>query len=148
MTAAKHEKPTSTSATSPSGNAVGDLFANNADLWFTTQAELLADVDALTHAWLNRRRKGVDAMRHAFAQMSRCQDPAEMLRVQHEWFSSALQRAMDDIAELNDSIASMTKRATGSFEAAARNAGEPLLAVPEEMLAAAGDKLKAVKPAA
>src|SRR5712692_3966504 len=113
-------------------NAMGEVFAHNADLWFTTQAELLANVDALTHVWLNRRQDGVDAMRHAFEQMTRCQDPVEMLRVQHEWFSSALQRAMDDIAALNDGIASMTRKATGNLETAARNAGEPPLAVREE----------------
>jgi hypothetical protein len=148
MTEAKHGKATSSSAAPPSGDAMGEAFAHNTDLWFTTQAELLANVDALTHAWLNRRREGVDSMRHAFEQITRCQDPAEILRVQHEWFSSALQRAMDDIAALNDGIASMTRKATGNLETAARNAGEPVVVVRDEMLAAAGGKPKVVRSAA
>ena len=47
----------------PLSKPLGEAFAQNATLWFATQAELLANVDALTHAWLSRRREGVDAMR-------------------------------------------------------------------------------------
>jgi hypothetical protein len=54
----KHGKPISQF---PLSNPLGEIFAHNANLWFTSHAELLANVDALTHAWLNRRREGVEA---------------------------------------------------------------------------------------
>ena len=57
MPEAKHAKPASLLS-----NPVADIFARSADQWFATQAALLADVDALTHAWLHRRRESVDAV--------------------------------------------------------------------------------------
>jgi hypothetical protein len=133
----KHGKPTSQF---PVSNPLGDIFAHNANLWLGTQAELLANVDALTHAWLNRRREGVDAMRETIQQMTECQDPAEMLRIQQGWLSGAVRRAGQDIAALNDGIAAMTQKATTDFEKATRKVAEPLHAVGDEMLKAAGNK--------
>jgi len=124
----------------PMSNPFGEIFAHNANLWFATHAELLANVDALTHAWLNRRREGVDSMREAIQQMTECRDPAEMLSIQQDWLSGAFRRASEDVAMLNDRIASMTQKATTDFEKAARKVAEPLHAVGEEMLKAAGDK--------
>jgi len=124
----------------PMSNPFGEIFAHNANLWFATHAELLANVDALTHAWLNRRREGVDSMREAIQQMTECRDPAEMLSIQQDWLSGAFRRASQDVAMLNDRIASMTQKATTDFEKAARKVAEPLHAVGEEMLKAAGDK--------
>jgi hypothetical protein len=94
----KQEKP---GTEFPLSNPLGEMFAHNANLWFTTHAELLANVDALTHAWLSRRRDGVDS---------------------------------------NDGIASMTQKAATNFEKTARKVAEPLHAVSEEMLKAAGNK--------
>jgi hypothetical protein len=126
MSNATHGKPTSQF---PLSSPLGEIFARNANLWFRTHAELLANVDALTHAWLTRRREGVDAMREAIQQMTECQDPAEMLGIQQEWLSGALRRTSDDIAALNDGIASMTQKATAEFEQAACEAAEPLTIV-------------------
>jgi hypothetical protein len=137
MQHAKQGKPASQF---PLSNPFGEIFAHNANLWFATHAELLANVDALTHAWLNRRREGVDSMREAIQQMTECRDPAEMLSIQQDWLSGAFRRASEDVAMLNDRIASMTQKATTDFEKAARKVAEPLHAVGEEMLKAAGDK--------
>jgi hypothetical protein len=137
MQHAKQAKPMSQF---PMSNPFGEIFAHNANLWFATHAELLANVDALTHAWLNRRREGVDSMREAIQQMTECRDPAEMLSIQQDWLSGAFRRASEDVAMLNDRIASMTQKATTDFEKAARKVAEPLHAVGEEMLKAAGDK--------
>src|ERR1700676_4719902 len=82
MRHAKQGKPMSQFSIS---NPFGEIFAHNANLWFATHAELLANVDALTHAWLSRRREGVDAMREAIQEMTECQDPADMLRIQPDW---------------------------------------------------------------
>lgn len=141
----KHGKPVSQF---PLSNPLGEIFAHNANLWFTSHAELLANVDALTHAWLNRRREGVEAMREAIQQMTECQDPAEMLQIQQEWLSGAVRRTADDIAALNDGISSMTKKTTTEFERAARRVTEPLQPVGEEMLKAAGNKPHKDKSAA
>jgi hypothetical protein len=137
MSNAMQEKPT---AQFPLSSPLGEIFARNANLWFRTHAELLANVDALTHAWLTRRRQGIDAMREAIQQMTECQDPEEMLSVQQEWLSGTLRRTSEDIAALNSGIASMTQKATTEFEQAAREGAGPLTAVGEEMLKAAGDK--------
>ncbi len=82
MSQAKHGKPTSQF---PLSSPLGEIFAHNANLWFQTHTELLASVDQLTHAWLTRRREGVEAMREAIQQMTECQDAAEMLGIQQEW---------------------------------------------------------------
>jgi hypothetical protein len=145
MSNATQGKPTSQF---PLSSPLGEIFARNANLWFRTHAELLANVDALTHAWLTRRREGIDAMREAIQQMTECQDPAEMLGIQQEWLSGALRRTSDDIAALNDGIASMTQKATAEFEQAAREAAVPLTVVGQEMLKAAGDKPRKDKAAA
>src|SRR5216684_5960553 len=80
----------------PLSSPLGEIFARNANLWFKTHAEMLANVDALTHAWLTRRREGVDSMREAIQHMTECRDPAEMLSIQQDWLSGALRRASDD----------------------------------------------------
>ena len=124
----------------PLSNPLGEIFTQNANLWFATHAELLTNVDALTHAWLSRRRDGVDSMREAIQQMTELRNPADMLRIQQQWLSDALRRASEDIAGLNDGIASMTQKAATNFEQAARKVAEPLHVVGEEMLKAAGNK--------
>ena len=136
----QHAKQGKQASQFPLSNPFGEIFAHNANLWFATHAELLANVDALTHAWLNRRREGVDSMREAIQQMTECRDPAEMLSIQQDWLSGAFRRASEDVAMLNDRIASMTQKATTDFEKAARKVAEPLYAVSEEMRQAAGNK--------
>lgn len=137
MSNATSGKPTSQF---PLSSPLGEIFAHNANLWFRTHAELLANVDALTHAWLTRRREGSDAMRQAIQQMTECQDPAEMLAIQQEWLTGVLRRTSDDIAALNEGITSMTQRATEDFAKSARLATEPARLVGEPMLKAAGNK--------
>ena len=136
----QHTKQKKSGTEFPLSNPLGEMFAHNANLWFTTHAELLANVDALTHAWLSRRREGVDSMREAIQQMTECRNPAEMLHIQQDWLSGALRRASDDVTMLNERITSMTQKATTNFEKTARKVVEPLHAVSEEMLKAAGNK--------
>jgi hypothetical protein len=141
----KHGKPI---PQFPLSNPLGEIFAHNANLWFTSHAELLANVDTLTHTWLNRRREGVNGMREAIQQMTECQNPAGMFQIQQEWLSGAVRRTADDIAALNDGISSMTKKATTEFKRAARRVTEPLHPAGEEMLKAAGNKPHKDKAAA
>ena len=109
-----------------SSNPVAEIFARSADQWFATQAALLADVDALTHAWLHRRRESVDATQQAIQQMTGCQHSGEMLHIQQEWLSGVFRRATEDVAAFNDSISSIAKRATTDLERAAREITEPI----------------------
>ena len=136
----QHTKQEKSGTEFPLSNPLGEMFAHNANLWFATHAEMLANVDALTHAWLERRREGVDSMREAIQQMIECRNPAEMLHIQQDWLSGAFRRASQDVAMLNERIASMTQKATTDFEKAAREVAEPLYAVSEEMRQAAGNK--------
>jgi hypothetical protein len=53
-------------------------------------------------------------------QMTERRDPAEMLHIQQDWLSGAFRRASQDVAMLNERIASMTQKATTDFEKAAR----------------------------
>src|SRR5258708_37598172 len=123
MQEAKHAKPASPF---PLNNPVAEIFAHSADQWFATQAALLADVDALTHAWLHRRRASVDATQQAIQQMTGCQHPGEMLHIQQEWLSGVFRRATEDIAAFNTSIASIAKRATADLERGAHEITEPI----------------------
>jgi hypothetical protein len=128
MSEAKHAKPASPF---PLNNPV-EIFARGADQWFATQAALLSDVDALTHAWLHRRRESVDATQQAIQQIAGCRHPAEMLHIQQEWLSGAFRRATEDIEAFNTSIASIAKRATADLEKAAAEITGPIQAVGEE----------------
>jgi phasin protein len=129
MPEAKHAKPTSQSALC---NPMAEIFARSADQWFATQAALLADVDALTHAWLHRRRASVAATQQAIQQMAGCQNPGEMLHIHQEWLSGVFSRVTEDIAAFNTSISSIAQRATTDLEKAAREITEPIRAVSEE----------------
>jgi hypothetical protein len=135
MPEAKHGKPMSLF---PLSNPMAEIFARSADQWFATQAALLADVDALTHAWLHRRREGIDAMQQAIQQMTGCQHPVDMLQVQQEWLSGVFRRVTEDIAAFNSSISSITKRATTDLERAAHEITEPIRTVGGEEPKAAG----------
>jgi arginine decarboxylase-like protein len=127
---------------------VAEIFARSADQWFATQAALLADVDALTHAWLHRRRESVDATQQAIQQMTGCQHPGEMLHIQQEWLAGVFRRATEDIGAFNTGISSIAKRATTDLERAAREITEPMQAVGEEEPKAAGVKVHQHKSAA
>jgi hypothetical protein len=137
MQEAKHAKP---SSPFPFSNPVAEIFARSADQWFATQAALLADVDALTKAWLHRRQEGVDATQQAIQQMTGCQNPGEMLHIQQEWLSGMFRRATEDIAAFNTRISSIAQRATTDLERAAREITGPIQAKDEESSKAAGVK--------
>jgi phasin protein len=145
MPEAKHAKPTSPF---PLSNPVAEIFARSADQWFATQAALLADVDALTHAWLHRRRASVDATQQAIQQMTGCQHPGEMLHIQQEWLSGVFRRATEDIDAFNTSIASIAKRATADLERGAHEITEPIQADGQEDSKPAGARLHQHKSAA
>jgi hypothetical protein len=145
MPEAKHAKPASPPQLS---NPVAEIFARSADQWFAAQSALLADVDALTHAWMHRRRESVDATQQAIQQMTGCQHPGEMLHIQQEWLSGVFRRATEDIEAFNTSIASIAKRATTDLEKAARDITDPIRAVGEEEAKAAGVRLHQHKSAA
>jgi hypothetical protein len=104
MPEATHPKPTSPM---PLSNPVADICARSADQWFATQAALLADVDALTHAWLHHRRASVDATQQAIQQMAGCQNAGEMLHIHQKWLSGVFSRVREDIAAFNTSISSI-----------------------------------------
>jgi hypothetical protein len=129
MPEAKHAKPTSHSALC---NPIAEIIGRSADQWFATQAALLADVDALTHAWLHRRRASVAATQQAIQQMAGCQNPGEMLHIHQQWLSGVFSRVTEDIAAFNTSISSIAQRATTDLEKAAREITEPIRAVGEE----------------
>jgi hypothetical protein len=133
----KQEKP---GTEFPLGPPLGEMFARNANLWFTAHAELLTKVDAMTHAWLSRRRQGVISMHEAIQQMTESRDPADMLRIQQQWLSDAFRRVSDDITGLTTGFSTMTAKATVDFEKTAHKVIAPLYAVSEEMLQAAGNK--------
>ena len=145
MPEAKHAKPTSHSALC---NPIAEIIGRSADQWFATQAALLADVDALTHAWLHRRRASVAATQQAIQQMAGCQNPGEMLHIHQQWLSGVFSRVTEDIAAFNTSISSIAKRATTDLERASREITEPTQAVGEEDPKAAGVRLHHHKSAA
>jgi hypothetical protein len=143
MPEAKHAKPMF-----PLSSPLAEIFSRSADQWFATQAALLADVDALTHAWLHRRRASVDATQQAIRQMGGCHNPGEMLHIHQEWLSGVFSRVTEDIAAFNASISSIAQRATTDLERAAREITEPIRAVGEEEPKAAGVRLHQHKSAA
>jgi hypothetical protein len=116
----------------PFNNPMAEIFARGAGQWFATQTALLADVDALTHAWLHRRRESVDATQQAIQQITGCHHPGEMLHIQQEWLSGMFRRATEDIAAFNTSVSSIAKRATADLERSAREITEPIQAAGRE----------------
>jgi hypothetical protein len=145
MPEAKRTKPTSPF---PLNNPVAEIFARSADQWFATQTALLADVDALTHGWLHRRRESVEATQQAIQQMTGCQHPGEILHIQQEWLSGMFRRATEDIAAFNTSVSSIAKRATTDLERSAPEITEPIQATGQEEPKTAGVRLHPHKSAA
>jgi hypothetical protein len=101
---ATHPSPT---LPMPLNNAVADIFARSADQWFATRPALLADVDALRHAWLHRLRASIDATQQAIQQNGWMPEPEEMLHIHQKWLSSVFSRVKEDIAAFNTSISSI-----------------------------------------
>jgi hypothetical protein len=132
----------------PFNNPMAEIFARGAGQWFATQTALLADVDALTHAWLHRRRESVDATQQAIQQITGCHHPGEMLHIQQEWLSGMFHLATEDIAAFNASISSIAKRATTDLERTTREITEPIQVVGEEEPKAAGARQHQHKSAA
>jgi hypothetical protein len=130
----------------PLSHPLEDIFAHNADLWFTAYAELLASLDALTHAWLHRCRNDVEAMRQATRQIAEWQTPTDMPRLRQAWLSDAIRRASEELAALSTGISALTDKATADFAKAARRVGEPPCGVSGEMLEAAGNKPSTPRP--
>jgi hypothetical protein len=105
MPEAKHPKPTSLI---PLNDPVADIFARSADQWFATQAALLAGVDALTHAWLHRRRPSVDATRsRRSSKWPDARTPEKCFISTRNGFLACFSRVTEDIAAFNSSISSI-----------------------------------------
>ena len=136
----KDTKHTESASQFPFSNPLSEIIANNAKLWFATHAEMRADADTLTHAWLDRRREDTRAMFEAIRKITACQNPMEMLQIQQDWLSGAFHRVTEDAAALNNSISLVAEKTTNDFVKAARKVTQPLQHVGEEMLKVAGNK--------
>jgi hypothetical protein len=73
------------------------------DAWMQEQAELLENVEQVTHSLLENRRLSIAATRQALAQLQQCRDITDFLRVQNEWLADARQRSAYDL----DTVTSM-----------------------------------------
>jgi hypothetical protein len=122
------------------GNALGSAFTRSAEVWLGAQADLLASTEAMMTDWLRRRREGIEASRRTVQEMSKCSDPADMLRVQQDWLSGVLKRVTEDLGMLNDSVASLSRSTTTSLEEAALAMTQGAQAANDSALRAAGNK--------
>src|SRR5437899_357306 len=100
------QRPHTKESTFVPSNPLGGIFARNADLYLATQLHLLDSVDALTQAWLDRSREGVDAARGVMQQLVASKDVSDVLRVQQQWFSGALHRTVDNLSEFGTGLSS------------------------------------------
>ena len=73
------QRPHTKESTFVPSNPLGEIFARNADLYLATQLHLLDSVDALTQAWLDRSREGVDAARGVMRQLVASKDVSDVL---------------------------------------------------------------------
>ena len=134
------QRPHTKESTFVPSNPLGEIFARNADLYLATQLHLLDSVDALTQAWLDRSREGVDAARGVMRQLVASKDVSDVLRVQQQWLSGALRRTVDNISELGTGLSSAGSKVVANFERESRNAPGPHFPLNDEMMKAAGNK--------
>jgi hypothetical protein len=82
--------------TGQTGADPASAMTRSAEAWLESQADLLHEVDALTHAWVQRRRETIEEMRQSIEEMRNSREPTDMLRIQQEWLTGSLRRVASD----------------------------------------------------
>lgn len=69
----------------------------SAEAWLDSNAELLQEVDTMTHEWARRRRETIDAVRQSLEDVRDSRELTDLLRIQQEWFTGSLRRIASDL---------------------------------------------------
>jgi hypothetical protein len=112
--------------------------ATGGDKWMEGQAELLTQVDQMSKRWLEGQRQALDATRQSLAEMQRCRDVADVMRVQQEWLAG--QRFAYDFEALSTIALDNSRRAMMWAGEAAKETGVQVRRSEQEMLSTAGSK--------
>jgi hypothetical protein len=95
-----------------------------AGAWFDSQADMLHEVDAVTQAWVQRRREMIEALQQSIAEMRNSHELADMLRIQQAWFIGSLRRVASDLEAWAGLAGTMWQRTVLRFTEAGRSTAE------------------------
>lgn len=96
----------------------------SAGAWLDSQADLLHEVDAMTQAWVQRRREAIDAVRQSIEDMRNSRELADMLRIQQEWLTGSLRRVASDLEAWATLAGTMWQRTMLRFTEAGQSTAE------------------------
>jgi hypothetical protein len=120
----------------------------SAGAWLEGQAELLHEVNAMTQAWLQRRRETIAEMRQSIEEMRNSRELADLLRIQQEWLTGSLRRVASDFEAWATLGSNMWQRSMLRFTEAGQSAAHDVRRTSdsavsgssEAMLSTAGSK--------
>jgi len=130
---AQNEASAATSDAAETASTVVSRAATTGDAWMQGQAELIENIEQISHRWLRNRRQAIEATRQLVAEIRQCRDFADVLRVQNEWLSGSLQRLASDFH-------AFTSTALGYSRHAVMWAGHSARAAREENFSTRRDK--------
>ena len=97
-----------------SGMALGSetvvAVARQAEAWASAQCELLSGVEAMWVGWMQRRRDALDASTRSLTQICECRNVADILQIQQQWLTDAVQRTASDLNAIANDAAALTSR--------------------------------------
>jgi len=124
------------------GQASTDLApaaTQSAEAWLDSHAELLHEVDAMTQAWVQRRRETIDAVRHSMEEMRKSRELADLLRIQQEWVSGSLRRVASDLEALTALAGTMWRRTMLRFTESGQRTATKMQSASEPILSGSGE---------
>jgi hypothetical protein len=88
------------------GSAVAAMnaFARTAEMLLETQTRTLGTVESMASEWLAHRRKQIESLLATVQEISVCQDPAEMTRIQARWLTETLNNATTELSSVGSSV--------------------------------------------
>jgi hypothetical protein len=111
---------TSSADTSVAFNAVS-VFARTAEVLLERQTHTLGMMESMAADWLSNRRKQLDSMREMVQQISACQDPAEIARIQQRWLTDLFQHATTEVSSVSSNVLAVAAQAVSDQNQPGRN---------------------------
>src|SRR4051812_22083241 len=84
--------------------------ARQAEAWASVQCELLSGVEAMWVGWMQRRRDAHDASTRSLTQICECRNVADIVQIQQQWLTDAVQRTASDLNAIANDTVALTSR--------------------------------------
>ena len=120
--------------------SIASAAAKGAHAWLGSQADLWREVDAAGRGLLQRRRELIENAQRSLEEMQNTRDVVEMLKIQQQFLSGALQGLAAEMGELSILTLTLSQRAMGGMLKSGRSMAEDARNAEDFSLSAAGSK--------